>query len=179
MSRNSESSSAYSVIGGTRVDPLNMRVEDINIHHVAHSLARQCRYNGHTGGFLSVARHSLWVSAKLIPRGVEMEMWGLLHDATEAYIGDMIAPLKHTPEMKPFRDIEENLMKVVAEKFELPYPMPAEVHDADRFVTVDVEIGMRLRDTYALDCTGMSVCDRDQREFIAKYYDLTTRRGKK
>lgn len=35
--------SAISVIGGSRVDPLDMRVEDVNVYHVAHSLSRQCR----------------------------------------------------------------------------------------------------------------------------------------
>lgn len=163
--------SAISVIGGTRVDPLHMRPEDVNVRHIAHALARQCRYNGHVGHFLSVARHSIWVSQRCKPHGPQMQMWGLLHDAGEAYIGDMVKPLKYDPSFAVFREVEERLDAVIAEAFDLPFPMPAEVKEADRFVTVEVELGIRLRDSH--DTTYQ----QDQGEFLARYYDLKTEMG--
>lgn len=160
--------SAISVIGGSRVDPLDMRVEDVNVYHVAHSLSRQCRYGGHTGGFLSVAQHSIWVANRLKTWGhdARMQLWGLMHDASEAYIGDMVKPLKHDPSMAAFVTAEHEIEKVIAEKFNLPYPMPDVVKEADRFVTVEVEIGLRLRDTHKGEY------EADRHLFIAHYYNL-------
>jgi hypothetical protein len=165
--------SAISTISGRRVDPLNAKPEDISIYEIAHSLSRTCRYNGHVGKFLSVARHSLWVSARLQTWGHDatMQLWGLLHDASEAYLGDMVKPLKHDPSMVKFVEAEDALEAVIAQAFNLPFPMPAEVKEADRFVTVEVELGMRLRDTHN------STYDDDYHLFMPRYYDLKTERG--
>ena len=56
---------AVRVWSGELVDPFDMTADDIHISDIAHSLARQCRYNGHVEGFLSVAAHSIWVSMRL------------------------------------------------------------------------------------------------------------------
>lgn len=118
------------------VEPLNMQPGDIDIEDIAHSLARLCRYNGHCGGFISVARHSIWV-AEHLPR--DLKMWGLLHDAPEAYLGDMTRPVKRQPSMEEYRQADERLEKVIAERFGLPYPMPQAVHDADAYVFSTIE----------------------------------------
>ncbi len=62
------------------------------ITDIAHSLSMQCRFCGHTRRFYSIAEHSLHV-AGLCPT-VDMFLLGLLHDATEAYLGDVTSPLK-------------------------------------------------------------------------------------
>ena len=96
---------------GDRVDPFNMAAEDINIDDIAHSLSRICRYGGHVDNYLSVARHSIWVQSRLrnIGCGNETQMWGLLHDATEAYLGDVTSPIKYAPEMAAFVAAEARL----------------------------------------------------------------------
>lgn len=123
-----------------RMDPLDPRPDEINIEDIAHALSRQCRYNGHCTGFLSVARHSLWVSDELHSFGPAMQFAGLLHDAAEAYIGDMVRPLKRAPEMAPFRDADEKLEKAIAGVFGIPHPLPDEVMEADRYVLVEREL---------------------------------------
>jgi hypothetical protein len=56
-------------------------------------------------------------------------MLGLLHDATESYIGDMVRPLKL--QMPEFNSVEDALWSVIAEKFGLPVMLPPEIKLAD------------------------------------------------
>ncbi len=125
-----------------RVDPLNPDIDTINIEDIAHALARQCRYNGHCDGFLSVARHSLWVAVRLDDQGysTEVQLTGLLHDAAEAYLGDLVRPLKHTPFGALYLEVETALEVVIAKRFGLLCPMPQEVRDADDWVLTQLEL---------------------------------------
>ena len=51
---------------GNRFYPLEPRIDDVAIEDIAHGLAYQCRFNGQTSAFYSVAQHSLIVAA-LVP----------------------------------------------------------------------------------------------------------------
>lgn len=121
-------------ITGRRFYPLAPRAEDIDIYDIAHGLAMCCRYAGHTEHFYSVAEHCVHVSRQVEfqmrdtsagPRRytelqiLQCALAALLHDSSEAYLGDMIRPLKHQPEMAEFRTAEANLERVVRVKFEL------------------------------------------------------------
>lgn len=111
---------------GRQFYPLDARPKDVDVRDIAHSLALQSRFNGHCLRFYCVADHSVRVS-QILPG--EDALWGLLHDAAEAYIGDLPRPVKKgAPD---FRAIEERLLVVVAEAFGLPWPMPQSVHRAD------------------------------------------------
>lgn len=116
---------------GKHVDPMNVTVDDIDIIDIAHALSRQCRFNGHCHGYLSVARHCVEVSHRLEYAGKAMALCGLLHDAAETYIGDLIRPLKYNSCFDAYFEAEERIERVIAEKFGLAYPMPDEVKDAD------------------------------------------------
>ena len=95
--------------------------KDIDINDIASALAKLCRFNGHINHFYSVAEHSCHISdyfKKL--NDTENAKFALLHDATEAYIGDMPSPLKWSDER--FRILENDLwIKAIAPKFNLPY----------------------------------------------------------
>jgi hypothetical protein len=84
----------------------------IVIEDIAHALSLSCRYNGHTVDFYSVAQHCC-LCADLAER-VDKQ-WALLHDAPEAYMGDLVSPLKRqiADVWKPLeRRWEETLRRV-------------------------------------------------------------------
>ncbi|MCK9355529.1 MAG: hypothetical protein M0R22_00040 [Dehalococcoidia bacterium] len=112
---------------------LHPRPEQISIREVAHALGNICRFHGHTLSHYSVAQHSVLVSENCLP---EHALWGLLHDAHEAYMGDIPSPVKETLKQLGAGDaltvLEERLMAAVAAKFGLELPVPADVWYADK-----------------------------------------------
>lgn len=76
---------------GVEVSLLEPRAVDILIEDIAWGISHLCRFVGHTPRFYSVAEHSVRVS-RLVPK--EHRFAALLHDAHEAYIGDISSPLK-------------------------------------------------------------------------------------
>lgn len=112
--------------------PLDPRVDDIDALDIAHALGMICRYGGHTRRFYSVAEHCVLMSQAVAP---EHALWALLHDATEAYVGDMVRPLKRS--MPAYAAAEEFLMATICAHFGLDYECPAEVKDADNRILVN------------------------------------------
>lgn len=115
---------------GVEVYPFDPRPEDIRIEDIAHALSMQCRYAGHCSQFYSVAEHSVRV-AELLPR--EVQLWGLLHDASEAYLVDLPRPIKRHSEIGAlYRVAEESLMRAIAARFDLEWPEPPLIDGADK-----------------------------------------------
>lgn len=125
--------------------PMDPQVEDIDPRDIAHALGMQCRYNGHVNRFYSVAEHCVKMSETFTDP--HLALWALLHDATEAYVGDMIRPLKRS--MPEYVEAEDRVMVQIGVKFGLftergitglyangathaqAAAMPPEVKDAD------------------------------------------------
>lgn len=83
-------------MSGALVDLAAPVAETIDIRDIAHALAMTCRFNGHTSRFYSVAEHSVLVAQAALVAGAspDVQMMALLHDATEAYLGDIVRPAK-------------------------------------------------------------------------------------
>lgn len=109
----------------------NPTPDDIHIEDIAHSLARQCRWGGHTSEFYSVAQHCVIV-AEHLPRSLQFV--GLLHDASEAYLGDVCRPIKYSHVMPGYVELENKLQQVISIKFNIPFPVPKEVKFQDNRV---------------------------------------------
>lgn len=82
---------------GKPLDLENLQPDDIDINEIAHSLSMQCRYNGMIPEFYSVAQHCVIVANMIFysTKRKDLALCGLLHDAAEAYIGDIISPVKN------------------------------------------------------------------------------------
>lgn len=98
----------------------------VQIDDIAQGLSNVCRFAGQSSEFYSVAQHSVLVS-RLVPK--PLARWGLLHDAAEAYIGDMARPLKRC--LPEYKKIELGIMRVIVYRFDLEWPEPPDVKSAD------------------------------------------------
>ena len=76
------------------VDVLRLTADDIDLADIAHGLALTNRWNGATAETVSVAWHSLVVSALASEIQPAAALHGLMHDAAEAYTGDWTQPYK-------------------------------------------------------------------------------------
>ncbi len=99
---------------GRCVNPLKMNPEDIWLVDIAHALSNLCRYTGHLDEFFSVAEHSVLVSRLVKPC---IRQHALMHDAAEAYVGDMNTHLKQA--MPRFGIIERRISRLIFKRFGL------------------------------------------------------------
>ncbi|HYD90915.1 MAG TPA: hypothetical protein VEA37_05425 [Flavobacterium sp.] len=111
---------------GKVVNLFNPDPKDILLEDIAHGLAHNCRWNGHTKTFFSVAEHSVKV-ARALPEN--KQLIGLFHDAEEAYWGDIVSPLKALLPENILRKIVE-FRQVIFVKFDIA-EIDDEVNAAD------------------------------------------------
>jgi uncharacterized protein len=115
-------------LSGHRFDILNPSPDEVVLTDIACSLARQARFNGHTRFFYSVGQHSC-LGAQVSPtKDIGLQM--LFHDATEAYIGDLVSPVKAL--LPDFEVIESRIHWAICEKFGLEFPMSKVIKEIDR-----------------------------------------------
>jgi 5'-deoxynucleotidase YfbR-like HD superfamily hydrolase len=102
---------------GRKFFPLAPRAEDVDVRDIAHALSLKCRFNGQCREFYSVAEHSMRVSRAI---GPGLALWGLMHDAAEAYLADIGGPIKrafhlhHGGIIETFDAAEDRLLGVIA-----------------------------------------------------------------
>jgi 5'-deoxynucleotidase YfbR-like HD superfamily hydrolase len=171
------------VSSGHKFWPRDPRAEEIRIEDIAHHLSCNCRWGGAVKDFYSVAEHSVYVSRFCDP---EDAMEGLLHDASESYIGDLIRPLKYDPAFAEYHVIEELNEFRIAQKFGLKYPWPPSVKRADEAVCAaeweqiirqapneDWEIG-RLHDNTSVAPVKIACLlpNDAERLFLERYHEL-------
>lgn len=160
---------------GKQVDPANLRVAEVNILDIAHSLSHQCRFAGHTSTFYSVAQHSLRVAERL-PR--PHRLVGLLHDAPEAYLTDLPRPLKLA--LPQYTVLEDKVWATIAEAFKINVKIPTEVLWADNqalktewreLMNAPLPDGLKVYSSLPSEAPMRP--EEAKREFLRLFYELT------
>jgi hypothetical protein len=145
----------YMWAGGKRVYLYYPQPDDFDIQVIAASLSKICRFGSHTKIFYSVAYHSVLVSRICPP---ELKLHGLLHDASESYLGDIISPLKLLPEIREtYVPFEENFMKAIAKKFGFKYNKKTkqQIKDIEKtIVLTEIRDLMDLPDDEVIDLSN-------------------------
>ncbi len=172
---------AVSTKSGRRVAILNPSPSQIVIGDIAHGLAHQCRFNGQANKFYSVAQHSVLV-ASILPR--ELRLAGLLHDASEAYLGDVVQPLKDL--LPEYQAIEVNFCQVLGVRFGVNLQHNDAIRHADLVV-----LATERRDLMPMDIAdwssiaGITPLSRTIKpmspeaasaEFMAMFFSLTNQK---
>ena len=130
-------------IDGQLVNPFTVKATDgvFRVDTIAHALSNLCRYNGHTERFYSVAEHCLLVQLVVDVRATGLGLTpeqramlsfeALVHDAVEAYLGDVCAPFKKMPEFASYRQAEARLSSELRKWFGLASDEPELVRQID------------------------------------------------
>lgn len=161
---------------GKRLVPFDPDINEIELEDIAHALSNICRFGGHCSKFYSVAEHSVHVS-KLVE--TEFALDALMHDATEAYIGDLVRPIKHLDEMAVFRKAEDTIYNVICKKFNLTNPVPPQVKTADKLLLNHEKVLLLPTAEVPEDALIEDVCLKflsptDAKEFfLNRFKDLT------
>lgn len=133
MSKNKTTDGCFRTLTGLKFSLTDPKPEMITIEDIAAGLAHKGHYSGLTPKYFSIAEHCLLTEALCAFTGdgldYELRLIALLHDASEAYIGDIIRPLKDlVPE---FRNIENKIHEAIFKKFDLPIERLHEIKKFD------------------------------------------------
>lgn len=137
---------------GEIVNLVDIQPSSINIKSIVHSLHNQCRFNGHTKSFFSVAQHTLLVHQILLAHtnSSEIILFGLLHDASEAYLSDIPAPLKAI--LPDYQSVERHVQEAIEKKFIGRVKTQAE----QRLVDIADNISFQIEATQLMDTSKWS-----------------------
>lgn len=163
---------------GRRFTPTKPQRDSIVIQDIAHALSMQCRFSGHVNRFYSVAQHSISVSYLC---DEEDALWGLLHDASEAYLVDVPTPIKKSGYMEDYIKFEKEVQKAVCHRFFLQEKEPPSVKKADMLmlVTEARDLMSPLRDDWKVDLEPLpfTIDPWDQQkakdQFMKRFIELT------
>ena len=167
---------------GRKFWSLDPRPEEVFIEDIAHSLSLQCRYAGHCIKFLSVAEHSVLIARWLLDHtDAQTALYGLLHDAPEAYVVDVPRPLK--PFLANYKEAEAKVWAAIARRYRLAVAMPEAVHEADGRIIADELVNLLPMDWHSRHDDPLGVKleywspEEAEVEFLAAFDALTAMAG--
>jgi 5'-deoxynucleotidase YfbR-like HD superfamily hydrolase len=174
-------------VSGRWVNPFDPDPEQLDAGDIARALGNQCRFGGHCRAFYSVAQHSVIVSRLVEERGGDADdaFAALMHDATEAYLGDMPHPLKHrSPLGAAFKAAEDGLEAAIRARFAIKADVP-EIKRADRALLATERRAFSAETWHWPELEGVEPLDLEltawtpdeaARAFAERYAELDARR---
>jgi 5'-deoxynucleotidase YfbR-like HD superfamily hydrolase len=174
-------------VSGRWVNPFDPDPDQLDLGDIARALANQCRFGGHCRTFYSIAQHSVIVSQLVEERGGDAEdaFAALMHDAAEAYLGDMPHPIKHrSPLGAAFREAEHHLEQAIRDRFAIRADVP-EIKPADRALLATERRAFSAETWHWPELEGVEPLDLEltawppdeaARAFAARYAELDARR---
>ena len=143
-----EDETAVSTASGGYISIANPRENQINIYDIAIGLSNIPRFGGQTHRFYPVALHSILIARKLSADGHDdLALQGLMHDAAEAYLGDIQMPIKKL--LPEYKLIEANMEFVIRRRFNLPQQFDPMIKQYDRRICkTEKEIVLRNYDDW-------------------------------
>lgn len=159
------------IYSGAWFDVLNHKPEEIKIEDIAHALSLTCRYGGHCPDLYTVAQHSLIVSEVCQSLGYD-PLWGLMHDAAEAYIPDIPKPIKDSLDMGDLITVDTVLTSSIAKRFNL-YPdyVPSFVKKVDDLVLA-YEFTILMKDDSLLTSVFLKFTDHSYATYFKIEKDI-------
>jgi uncharacterized protein len=148
-------------VSGRWVNPFDPDPDQLDAGDIARALANQCRFGGHSRVFYSVAQHSVIVSELVERRGGDVEdvFAALMHDATEAYLGDMPHPLKHRSALgAAFKEAEDHLEQAIRDRFAIKADVP-EIKRVDRALLATERRAFSAEDWHWPELEGVEPLD--------------------
>lgn len=166
----------YETFTGKIIYPYKPNEVVVDIRDISHALSHVCRFGGHSSSFYSVAQHSVLVSQLVSPRNAFL---GLMHDATEAYLGDMVRPIKHR--MQEYQNLEAEWESVISKKYGIVGDHD-EVKEADNHIlSIEVRKLIPSKGVGWPDFSSSTMCDvtidpwaskSAEKIFLARFYEL-------
>jgi uncharacterized protein len=167
---------------GRRFTPTNPNPDSVVIQDIAHSLSMQCRFGGHSKSFYSVAQHCVLVSYIC---NFEDAFWGLMHDASEAYLVDVPRPIKRSGKFDAYMEFENKVQAAICKRFSLSEGEPASVKKADKILLAtearDLLVNLRSDWTFPEQPLPFKITPLDPRQakdlFMKRFFELSNMPG--
>jgi hypothetical protein len=158
----------FQTFSGIKFDLLEPSVEMIEIDDIAHSLSQVNRFTGHCKFPYPVSQHSR-IGSFLVPENDAL--WFLLHDASEAYLGDMSSPLKHyTPVGDEYKKIEHKIQNIICDRFSIDREKPKSIKQIDGdMYTIERDVLLKGRFNYLITETSFQ---ENKRLYLDRYYSI-------
>ena len=158
-------SKSYLHSGTSFADPLRPQPKEIHIADIAQGLTNESRFAGQR--FISVAEHSLEVTkyTQILGGSPQDCLYALLHDAAEAYLGDLPSWVKK--HCADYRKFERRYIKAIMTRFGLPIKMPSMVKEADDWA-------LTVETAKYFDCNSIEGRDhiRTKSRFLDRFNNL-------
>lgn len=132
---------------GVYLDLANPDADDISLEDIAGALSKICRFGSQVDKFYSVAEHCyLCVTEGMSQRLSNSELAALLlHDATEAFLGDVVKPLKIM--LPDYEVIERSMESAISNRFHVDFARHHDViKDIDQSMLIAERNAMFTRD---------------------------------